>query len=80
MHPAAVCIRWAVQRGPVPTSCSTNPRHYFAAAAADPLTEEMKAIEGIDRNGRLIKAQVLLWKDGQHWGDLGDVHGEVTPG
>ncbi len=84
VSPADVCIRWAVQRGQVPIPFSTNPRHYLAnlaAAVAEPLTgEEMKALEGIDRNCRLIKGQVFLWKDGQHWEDLWDVHGEITPG
>jgi hypothetical protein len=45
-----------------------------------PTNEEMKLIGGIDRNGRLIKGQVFLWKDGQHWKDLWDVRGEITPG
>ena len=32
---------------------------------SDPLTEgEMSAIAGIDRNNRLIKGQVFLWKAG----------------
>jgi diketogulonate reductase-like aldo/keto reductase len=80
-HPAAVCIRWAVQRGQTPIPFSVN--HYrenlAAAAAADPLTdEEMRAIATIDRKCRLIKGQVFLWKDGQTWEDLWDVSGEIT--
>ncbi len=59
------------------------PRNYaanLAAAAEDPLTDdEMKAIAGIDRNCRLIKGQVFLWKDGQSWEDLWDVNGDITP-
>jgi alcohol dehydrogenase (NADP+) len=52
----------------------------LAAAALDPLTDdEMKEIAGIDRNCRLIKGQVFLWKDGQSWEDLWDVNGEITP-
>lgn len=83
VHPATVCVKWAVQRGQVPIPFSTNPRHYLsnlAATVSEPLTdEEMKQIEGIDRNCRLIKGQVFLWKEGQHWKDLWDVHGEITP-
>ncbi len=60
-----------------------NPRNYTAnlrAAAEDPLTDaEMTAIAGIDRNCRLIKGQVFLWRDGQSWEDLWDVDGEITP-
>ena len=30
VHPAAVCIKWAVQRGQTPIPFSVNPRHYAA--------------------------------------------------
>ena len=83
VHPAAVCIKWAVQRGQTPIPFSVNPRNYLAnlqAAAADPLSdEEMRQIAAIDRNCRLIKGQVFLWKDGQTWEDLWDINGEITP-
>ena len=39
----------------------------------------MQAIAGIDKNNRLIKGHVFLWKDGQTWEDLWDVTGEITP-
>jgi diketogulonate reductase-like aldo/keto reductase len=82
-HPAAVCIKWAVQRGQTPIPFSVDPRNYTAnlrAAAEDPLTDdEITAIAGIDRNCRLIKGQVFLWRDGQRWEDLWDVDGEITP-
>jgi hypothetical protein len=35
----------------------------------------MAAIAGIDRNCRLIKGQVFLWKQDQHWEDLWDLNG-----
>jgi len=80
-HPAAICFRWAVQRGQTPIPFSVN--HYrenLAAAAGELLTDdEMRAIAAIDRNCRLIKGQVFLWKDGQTWEDLWDVNGEITP-
>ena len=76
VHPAAVCIKWAVQRGQIPIPFSVNPRNYAAnlrAVVEDPLSDdEMRAIAGIDRNCRLIKGQVFLWKDGQSWEDLWD--------
>jgi len=83
IHPASVCIKWAVQRGQTPIPFSVNPRNYAAnlqAASGDWLNdEEMRAIAAIDRNCRLIKGQVFLWKDGQTWEDLWDVNGEITP-
>lgn len=81
IHPAAVCIKWAVQRGQTPIPFSVN--HYrqnLACVVDDPLSsEEMQQIAGIDRNCRLIKGQVFLWKDGQTWEDLWDLNGEITP-
>jgi diketogulonate reductase-like aldo/keto reductase len=81
IHPAVVCIKWAVQRGQTPIPFSIN--HYranLAGIAGDPLTgEEMREISVIDRNCRLIKGQVFLWKDGQNWEDLWDIDGEITP-
>ena len=44
----------------------------------EPLTEEdMRAIAGIDRDCRLIKGQVFLWKDNQSWEDLWDENGAI---
>jgi len=81
VNPAAVCIKWAVQRGQTPIPFSVN--HYrenLECVLADPLTdEEMQAIAGLDRNCRLIKGQVFLWKDGQTWEALWDMSGEITP-
>jgi alcohol dehydrogenase (NADP+) len=83
VHPAVVCIKWAVQRGQVPIPFSTNLAHYLSnleGVVGDPLTDrEMSEIAAIDRNCRLIKGQVFLWKDGQPWEDLWDVNGEITP-
>jgi alcohol dehydrogenase (NADP+) len=83
VHPAAVCIKWAVQRGQIPIPFSTNPRNILSnilAVSGEPLTEdEMARIEKLDRNCRLIKGQVFLWKDNQSWEDLWDPNGVVTP-
>lgn len=83
VHPAVVCIMWAVQRGQVPIPFSTKRSKYLSnleGAMANALTgADMKAIAGIDRNCRLIKGQVFLWKDGQSWEALWDVSGEITP-
>jgi len=81
IHPAEVCLKWAVQRGQTPIPFSTNPRNYLAnlrCVTTDPLTEaEMRAIAAIDRNCRLIKGQVFLWKENQSWEDLWDPDGEI---
>ena len=81
IHPAAVCIKWAVQRGQTPIPFSVNNyRANLAAVVSDPLTgDEMSRIAAIDRNCRLIKGQVFLWREGQTWEDLWDVNGEITP-
>jgi alcohol dehydrogenase (NADP+) len=81
LQPAGVCIKWAIQRGQIPIPFSVN--HYLdnlKAAVGEPLTEEeMADIAKIDKNCRLIKGQVFLWKDNQDWQDLWDVNGEITP-
>jgi diketogulonate reductase-like aldo/keto reductase len=83
VHPSAVCLKWAVQRGQTPIPMSTRRANYLAnlqAVSADPLTsEEMARIASIDRNCRLIKGQVFLWKEGQSWEALWDLNGEITP-
>jgi diketogulonate reductase-like aldo/keto reductase len=82
VHPAWVAIRWAVQRGQTPIPFSVNPRNYrtnLEAAAGPPLSDaDMAAIAGSDRNCRLIKGQVFLWKQGQHWEDLWDLKGVIV--
>ena len=82
VHPAWVCIKWAIQRGQVPIPFSTTPRNYISnirAAISEPLTaQDMADIAQIDRNCRLIKGQVFLWKENQTWEDLWDLDGRVT--
>jgi len=83
VHPAVVCIKWAVQRGQIPIPFSANPRNILGnllAVTGEPLTQEdMSTIEKLDRNCRLIKGQVFLWKDNQSWEDLWDPNGVITP-
>jgi len=83
LHPAVVCIKWAIQRGQVPIPFSTKPRNILAnlaGAVSEPLTSaEMEAIAGIDRGCRLIKGHVFLWRADQAWEDLWDPDGEITP-
>ncbi len=83
VHPALVCLKWAVQRGQVPIPFSIHREKYLSnlhAVVSTPLTDaEMAVIAGIDRNCRLIKGHVFLWKDDQSWEDLWDPTGEITP-
>ena len=83
IHPALVCLKWAVQHGQIPIPFSVKPgklQSNLEAVTKDYLTdEEMTQIAGIDKNCRLIKGQVFLWKDDQTWEDLWDVNGMITP-
>jgi len=76
VHPALVCIKWAVQREQVTIPFSVNPSKVFSnleAVTKDPLTaQEMEAISKIDKNNRLIKGQVFLWEGAKGWEDLWD--------
>jgi alcohol dehydrogenase (NADP+) len=82
VHPALVCIKWAVQRGQVTIPFSVNPDKVFnnlEAVVKDPLTEEeMNEISQIDKNNRLIKGQVFLWEGAKGWEDLWDLDGKIA--
>jgi len=82
VHPAVVCIQWAVQRGQVPIPFSADPRNILSnllGVIGEPLTQnDMDTVKKLDRNCRLIKGQVFLWKDNQPWEDLWDANGVIT--
>lgn len=82
IHPAVVCVKWAIQRGQTPIPFSTKRANLLAnlrGTVSEPLTDaEMAEIAGLDRNCRLIKGQVFLWKPGQSWEDLWDLDGTIT--
>lgn len=82
VHPAFVCIKWAIQRGQIPIPFSVKESQYLsnleAAQAPDLSEEDMKSISKIDKNCRLIKGQVFLWKENQSWEDLWDLDGEIV--
>ena len=82
VHPATVCVKWAAQRGQVPIPFSIYRNEYLSnlrSTVSEPLTdEEMAAVAACDRNSRLIKGQVFLWKDGQSWEDLWDLDGTIA--
>ncbi len=83
IHPAAVCLKWAVQRGQIPIPFSTSRKNILGnlkAVSADPLSPaEMEKLSRIDHGCRLIKGQVFLWKKDQSWEDLWDLSGTITP-
>lgn len=82
IHPATLCVKWAVQRGQVPIPFSVNRPNYLAnltATVSAPLTDQdMADIAAIDKGCRLIKGQVFLWREDQDWQDLWDVDGRIA--
>lgn len=82
VHPAVVCVKWAVQRGQVPIPFSVRRNEYLSnlqCTTTPPLTDdEMQAIAGIDKNCRLIKGQVFLWEGANSWEDLWDLDGVIA--
>lgn len=77
VHPAVVCLKWAVQRGQVPIPFSVKEDQYISnlkCVTEDPLTdEEMERIRKADKNCRLIKGQVFLWEGANDWKELWDM-------
>ena len=82
VHPAIICIKWALQRGLVVIPFSTKPDKYkgnLRSALMASLTDaEMESISGIDRGCRLIKGQVFLWEGARNWEDLWDLDGSIA--
>ena len=81
VHPAIVCLKWAVQRGQVPIPFSTRKENYLdnlRCVTEDFLTEEeMALLAGADKNCRLIKGQVFLWEGASSWKNLWDLEGVI---
>jgi alcohol dehydrogenase (NADP+) len=82
VHPAIICLKWAVQRGQIPIPFSVHEKNYVSnlrCTTEDPLTkEEMDTLEKVDKNCRLIKGQVFLWPGAHSWKDLWDLDGTIT--
>ena len=82
IHPAVVCVKWAMQRGQIPIPFSVCREKYWnnlKTTITEPLTdEEMQEIAGIDKNNRLIKGQVFLWESAKDWQDLWDLDGIIA--
>ncbi len=82
VHPAIICLKWAVQRGQLPIPFSIHENEYVSnlqSTVEDPLTdEEMETLRKADKNCRLIKGQVFLWPGATSWHDLWDEDGTIT--
>ncbi|MBR6389708.1 MAG: aldo/keto reductase [Lachnospiraceae bacterium] len=74
IHPAVVCIKWAVQRGLCTIPFSVKEPQYISnlkCTTEDPLTaEEMELLKQADRDCRLVKGQVFLWPGADDWTQL----------
>ena len=82
VHPAVICLKWAVQRGQIPIPFSVYEAEYVSnlrCVTEGPLSgDEMKALAAIDKNCRLVKGQVFLWEGAKGWEDLWDLDGTIT--
>ena len=82
VHPAAVALKWASQRGQIPIPFSTTEKNIVAnleCLTKDPLTEEeMQVIAGLECNNRLVKGHVFLWESADDWQDLWDEEGYIV--
>ncbi|MDR2525861.1 MAG: aldo/keto reductase [Oscillospiraceae bacterium] len=82
VHPAVICLKWAVQRGQVPIPFSVFENEYVSnlrCTTEDPLTDaEMAVLRGVDRDCRLIKGQVFLWQGARGWEDLWDPDSRIA--
>ena len=82
LHPAQICLKWAIQRGQIPIPFSSKYKNIYAnleAASLAPLsTEDMATLAQIDKNSRLIKGEVFLWRPNQSWQDLWDLNGVIA--
>ena len=81
VHPAIICLKWAVQRGQIPIPFSVMRDQYVSnlrCVTEDPLSAgELEALRTVDSTSRLIKGQVFLWDGAQSWLDIWDVDGTI---
>ena len=82
VHPAIICLKWSVQKGAIPIPFAISKEHYTSnllSTIEAPLPEEeMKILEKVDENCRLIKGQVFLWEHAKGWEDLWDLEGVIV--
>ena len=80
VHPATICLKWAIQRGQLPIPFSVhNYEGNLECTVTEPLTDdEMATIATLERNNRLVKGQVFLWPGANDWHDLWDEEGFIV--
>ncbi len=82
VHPAIICLKWAVQRGQIPIPFSIHENEYVSnlmSTLTEPLTdEEMQKIATLEKDNRLVKGQVFLWPGANDWHDLWDEDGVIV--
>ena len=80
VHPAIICLKWALQRGTLPIPFSVhNFEANLRAAVTEKLTDdEMAVINTLERSNRLVKGQVFLWEGAKSWHDLWDEDGVIV--
>lgn len=81
VHPALICVKWAVRRGHIPIPFSIYENEYVSnlrCVTEDPLTDaEFETLTRLDTGRRIIKAQNFLWPGADGWQNLWDENGEI---
>ncbi|MFV0361567.1 MAG: aldo/keto reductase [Suipraeoptans sp.] len=81
IHPALICLKWAVNRGHIPVPFSVRESEYTSnlkAVTEDMLSDdEMNRIKALDLEDRLIKAKVFLWQGAHNWRNIWDEDGTI---
>ena len=81
VHPALICVKWAVRRGHMPIPFSIYENEYvdnLRCVTEDPLTDaEFELLTRADTGRRIIKAQNFLWPGASGWENLWDLNGEI---
>lgn len=82
VHPAAICLKWAHANNIIPIPFSTKERNIIsnlASVCTNPLSEEeIEKLKGVEKNCRLVKGPVFLWKSAKDWHDLWDEDGIIA--
>ena len=82
VHPAIICLKWAVQRGQIPIPFSVHEMEYVSNIESTMgwklSDEEMATIATLEKNNRLVKGQVFLWPGAKDWHDLWDEDGVIV--
>ena len=80
VHPAIICLKWALGRGvlPIPFSMHNYEANLEAAVTEKLTDEEMAKIATLERGSRLVKGHVFLWPGAKDWHDLWDEDGTIT--